>query len=92
MAIPIRIPDLWSAAWFRRLYAEVLGRAATTDDLAAHNANAMAHGGILRTGVGSPEGVVLAPTGTLYVRQDGEIGATLYVKESGADVTGWVAK
>src|SRR5690606_16384488 len=37
----------------------------------------------LLTGAGSPEGVVVAAVGSLYMRTDGAAGATLYVKESG---------
>jgi hypothetical protein len=44
------------------------------------------------SGAGSPEGVVTAPVGALYTRTDGGAGTTLYVKESGAGNTGWVAK
>lgn len=44
------------------------------------------------SGTGSPETVVAAPVGTLYTRTDGGAGTTLYVKESGAGNTGWVAK
>lgn len=43
-------------------------------------------------GAGSPEGAVVAPVGTLYLRSDGGAGTTLYVKESGDDENGWVAK
>lgn len=43
-------------------------------------------------GVGSPEGVVTAVVGSLYSRTDGGAGSSLYVKESGAGNTGWVAK
>jgi hypothetical protein len=46
----------------------------------------------LRWGAGSPEGVVIAPPGSIYLCSDGGAGATLYVKESGADDTGWAAK
>lgn len=46
---------------------------------------------ILR-GTGSPEGVQTAPVGALYQRTDGGASTTLYVKESGAGNTGWVAK
>jgi hypothetical protein len=46
----------------------------------------------LRSGTGSPEGVVTATVGTLYRRTDGGAGTTLYVKESGTGNTGWVAK
>jgi hypothetical protein len=45
-----------------------------------------------RFGTGSPEGVVTAPVGTAYLRDDGGAGTTLYVKDSGAGNTGWVAK
>lgn len=46
-----------------------------------------------RFGTGAPEGVVAAPVGVAYLRDDGGPGETLYVKESGGDgPTGWVAK
>jgi hypothetical protein len=41
---------------------------------------------------GSPEGVVTAAIGSLYTNRTGGAGTTLYVKESGAGNTGWVAK
>lgn len=43
-------------------------------------------------GTGSPQGVVTAPVGAIYTRQDGGASTTLYVKESGTGNTGWVAK
>ncbi len=43
-------------------------------------------------GAGSPESVVTAPTGSLYLRQGGGAAATLYVKETGVGNTGWIAK
>ena len=46
----------------------------------------------ITTGLGSPEGVLTAPVGTLYRRQNGGTSTTLYVKESGSGNTGWVAK
>lgn len=45
----------------------------------------------VRTGSGSPEGIVTAPVGSLFLRNDGSSGTTLYIKESGAGNTGWVA-
>lgn len=45
-----------------------------------------------RSGAGTPEGVVAAPVGSLFTRTDGGTSTTLYVKESGASNTGWVAK
>lgn len=47
---------------------------------------------IWTSGAGSPEGSLWAPIGSLYTRTDGGAGSTLYVKESGAGNTGWVAK
>lgn len=43
-------------------------------------------------GKGSPENVVAAPPGMLYVNTDGGANITLWVKESGTGKTGWVAK
>ena len=50
------------------------------------------NGPTLRAGVGTPEGSVTAPVGSLYMQTDGGAGTTLYVKESGTGNTGWVAK
>jgi hypothetical protein len=47
---------------------------------------------VYRRGTGSPEGAVTAGVGSLYVRTDGGANTTLYVKESGAGNTGWIAK
>jgi len=44
------------------------------------------------SGSGTPEGVLVAAIGSLYTRTDGGAGTTLYVKESGAGNTGWIAK
>lgn len=44
------------------------------------------------SGAGSPEGVVTGDVGSLWTRTDGGAGTTLYVKETGAGNTGWVAK
>ena len=47
---------------------------------------------IIRTGTGSPESVVSASIGSLYLRLDGGATTTLYVKTSGTGNTGWTAK
>jgi len=45
------------------------------------------------TGAGSPNGVVTAAIGSLYLNLNGGSATTLYVKESGASTnTGWVGK
>jgi hypothetical protein len=43
-------------------------------------------------GSGDPNGVVTASVGTLYLRSDGGVGTTFYVKEVGEDHFGWAAK
>lgn len=44
------------------------------------------------SGSGSPEGVVTANIGSLYLRTNGGAGTSFYVKESGSGNIGWVAK
>lgn len=53
-----------------------------------------ASGPLWTTGSGSPEGVVTAPVGSLYTNTSptGSPLDVLYVKETGAGNTGWVAK
>ena len=46
----------------------------------------------ITSGSGSPESVVTAPVGSLFLRTDGSTSTTLYVKTSGAGNTGWTAK
>jgi hypothetical protein len=48
--------------------------------------------GVLTFGAGTPEGVVTARVGSLYVRSDGGASTTLYVKQAGTGKTGWVGK
>lgn len=43
------------------------------------------------SGYGSPEGVVTAGIGSIYMRADGSTGTSVYQKESGTGNTGWVA-
>lgn len=46
----------------------------------------------IRSGADSPEGVIEANVGSLYLRTNGGISTTLYVKTSGTGATGWTAK
>lgn len=46
----------------------------------------------IKFGSGSPESVVTANVGSLYLRTDGGAGTTLYIKESGTGATGWIGK
>ncbi len=81
--------------------ANMIPDAASTYDLGSASfpfrniyANSVAlPGGITWTkGTGSPEGVVIAPIGSLYSNVSGGASTTLYVKTSGAGNTGWTAK
>ena len=50
-------------------------------------------GALVLSGVGSPEGVISAPLGSMYLNSSGGTGSTLWVKESGTSTnTGWVSK
>lgn len=44
------------------------------------------------SGLGSPEGVVTAGKGSMFLRIDGPAETTMYVKEAGSGNTGWTAK
>jgi hypothetical protein len=47
----------------------------------------------VKFGAGSPEGVVVADRGTIYLRTDGSTSTTLYVKTADDRLaTGWTAK
>lgn len=46
----------------------------------------------LYRGNGTPEAVVAAPVGSLYLRSNGGAATTLYVKEIGTGKTGWTPK
>lgn len=52
----------------------------------------VAGGPTITSGTGTPEGAVSAPVGSIRFRTDGGAGTSIYVKESGAGNTGWVAK
>jgi hypothetical protein len=53
--------------------------------------NAGTVGATLRSGAGSPEGVVTARIGSMYLRTDGGQDSSVYYKESGTGNTGWLA-
>lgn len=46
----------------------------------------------ISSGTGTPEAVVTAPVGSVYLRDNGGAVTSIYVKESGTGNTGWVAK
>jgi hypothetical protein len=47
---------------------------------------------IITSGTGTPESVVTAPVGSMFLRTDGGAATTLYIKETGTGNTGWVGK
>jgi len=70
----------------------VTNRSITTVQIASVTQNIKIGLGVIQWGTGSPETVVTAPIGSMYLRTDGGAITTLYIKESGAGNTGWVAK
>jgi hypothetical protein len=60
-AIPIRIPEQWEPAWFRRFYVEVLANG-TVNGLAAHNADPSAHASLGTLPAGGVTGQWLVKT------------------------------
>lgn len=71
------------------------GTPGTLRDLTARTVTATTHaiGSVtITSGTGSPESVVTAPVGSLFLRTDGSTSTTLYVKTSGSGNTGWTAK
>lgn len=44
------------------------------------------------SGNGSPESVITAEPGSLYLNSAGGASTSVYVKESGSGNTGWIAK
>jgi len=63
-----------------------------SDNVAIPNGSLAIGTPTISSGTGSPEGVVTAPIGSLFMRSDGGAITSLYVKESGTGNTGWVAK
>lgn len=51
-----------------------------------------AGGPFVLAGTGTPEGAVAAGVGSIYLRSDGGVGTSFYVKETGTSYTGWAAK
>ena len=52
----------------------------------------MSAGPMIIGGLGSPESVVSAAVGSIFLRSDGGSNTSLYVKESGSSNVGWVPK
>lgn len=72
--------------------AQATGRITFGDVGASAGVEMGTSGPRLMAGTGSPEGVVSAPVGSLWLRSDGGASTTLYVKQSGTGNTGWAAK
>lgn len=60
---------------------------AAVADSAQSQANSLSAS--IRSGAGSPQNVLSAPVGTMYLRTDGTPQNTLWIKESGTGNTGW---
>jgi hypothetical protein len=64
---------------------------AAADDIFTTFIN-LVNGGLIIDGTGSPEGVKVAPVGSIFLRTDGAADTSIYFKETGAGNTGWVAR
>lgn len=62
-----------------------------SDGAAWQRVPALGSGVKMLTGTGSPETVITAPVGSIWLRTNGGAGTTMYIKESGAGNTGWRA-
>lgn len=69
-----------------------IGDANVTDLFTGAEIFTFGNGLKIYTGVGTPEGAVTAPVGSMFLRSDGGAGTSFYIKESGSGNTGWVAK
>lgn len=45
---------------------------------------------LLKSGTGSPEGIVTASPPAIYQQTDGSPGSQIWVKRTGVEATGWV--
>jgi hypothetical protein len=61
-------------------------------DVLADGTLVLLNASTIRTGANTPEGAVTANVGSLFLRTDGGVSTTLYVKTSGTGNTGWTAK
>ena len=71
---------------------DVVGDGAFTASLTARDLVLSGSGNAqILGGTASPEGTKTAPPGSLYLRTDGGVNSTLYVKQAGTGNTGWTA-
>lgn len=70
----------------------IIVSSSTGNVILANDLEMTSGGPILTVGSGSPESVVTADVGSIYMRTDGGASTSIYVKESGTGNTGWVAK
>jgi hypothetical protein len=63
-----------------------------TNDYALTDNYIKVGGARMSFGAGSPESVVAAPIGSVYLQTDGSAGTTLWVKEAGTGTVGWKAQ
>lgn len=75
------------------LFANIFGSANAFTEVQTFPAGGIVIGTVkIMAGTGSPEGVVTAPVGSLFLRTDGGANTTLYSKETGVGNTGWAAR
>ena len=84
------------ASWYplgtTSFWRNVAGSRWNTDSVNLTNILYLNNNNFIYSGLNSPEGVLEAPVGSLWLRTNGGAGTTLYIKESGTGNTGWVGK
>jgi hypothetical protein len=76
---------------YARIYAYTAGAYGTPFEIRGDGRLLIMSLAFVGAGSGSPEGVITAPIGSIWMRSDGTAGTTLYKKTSGTGNTGWTA-
>jgi len=75
-----------------RLFHDGVRSLSTAESDGAYGLELHLGGVMILTGSGTPENNVSAPVGSLFLRDDGAAGTSMYVKETGVGDTGWIGK
>jgi hypothetical protein len=89
-SVTVGLADYGTPGTYTKVVVDRKGRVVTGDQLLTEDMpNPLQN---IISGNGNPNGVLSAPTGSLYLNVSGGTGTTLYVKESGSSNTGWIGK
>lgn len=88
--VDIGLADYGTQGTYTKVVTDPKGRVVTGSPLLASDLPAPLNQ--FYTGTGTPNGVVVATPGSLYMNIGGGAGTALWVKETGSSNTGWVGK